>query len=103
MVGIIQMRMIETGQKIELEKFVERQNHMFKKGFLGWFDQISHKNLDGNTLQIYGLHSLGQKFSFFIEELLRELIISLFNFHLIKEKSEVRSNMINLYFTKQSG
>ena len=100
MVGLIQMRMLQMDEKIHIDKFIERNNRMLAKGSMGWFDTISNKKIDENTIQIYGMHSLNRKFSIFVEELFKILMNTLFKFEFDPENSNMTTNMVNFVFKK---
>jgi hypothetical protein len=100
MAGRIHMWLLQKNETVSLEKFIEMNNRVFVKGAMGWFDTISNKIFDDKTFQIYGMHSLNKKFSIFIAEMLNAVILDLFNLHLDGDRSEIRSNMINLIFIK---
>jgi hypothetical protein len=99
MAGMIQMRLLQVKEELSIDKFMKRNDEFFAGAF-GWFHSIKSNIPDTNSLQIYGNHSFNRNFSIFVKELLKSLIKELFGYELDSEKSEIRINLINLFFKR---
>ena len=93
--------MLMRKKEATIENLVPDLNDIFSFELMNWFSSFD-VNFDKNArqIQIYGLHSQNQNFSFFLKEFFSFILTRGFSFQLDSFDESITESAIHLTFTK---